>query len=165
MTDWHEPIIQAAFIFLVSYAIVTDLRQLRVPNLVPLGIAGLFFVHGLSAHEGVAFIPHLLTGAAVLLITFSLFIFGACGGGDAKLLSALALWMGPAHIGVYILLTALLGGLTAVGLLGLKKLLVLNPALEQHAAIAKPLAWARAGKMPYALPLGLAALMLGPYLF
>jgi len=42
---------------------------------------------------------------------------------------------------------------------------VLNPALENHTAMTKPLAWARAGKMPYAVPIGLSALMLGPALF
>jgi len=165
MTDWHQPITQGAFIFLISYAIITDLRELRVPNWVPLAIAAVFVVHSLGWHEGNDLLAHLLTGAAVLAITFTLFLFGVFGGGDAKFLSALSLWMGPAYLGPFILLTALLGGVTAIALVGLKKLLLLNPALENHAAIAKPLAWARAGKMPYALPLGVAALMMGPALF
>lgn len=164
MADWSGPIIQGAFIFLVSYAMVTDLRDLRVPNWVPLAIAGLFLLY--SLHQGGGDLPvHLLTGVSVLLVAFALFVAGVFGGGDAKFLAALALWMGPADLAPFVLLTTLLGGATAVALVALKKLLVVNPALENNAAIAKPLAWARAGKMPYALPIGLAALMLGPALF
>jgi len=164
MTDWAEPIIQGAFIFLVSYAMITDLRELRVPNWVPLSIAGLFLFQ--SVTEGASGLPmHLLIAAAVLVAGFAMFVAGVFGGGDAKLLSALALWMGPANLVAFVLLTTLLGGATAVVLVGLKKLLIFNPALENHAAIARPLAWARAGRMPYAVPIGLAALMLGPTLF
>jgi len=164
MTDWAEPIIQGAFIFLVSYAMITDLRELRVPNWVPLSIAGLFLFQ--SVTEGASGLPmHLLIAAAVLVAGFAMFVAGVFGGGDAKLLSALALWMGPANLVAFVLLTTLFGGATAVVLVGLKKLLIFNPALENHAAIARPLAWARAGRMPYAVPIGLAALMLGPSLF
>jgi len=164
MTDWAEPIIQGAFIFLVSYAMITDLRELRVPNWVPLSIAGLFLFQ--SVTEGASGLPmHLLIAAAVLVAGFAMFVAGVFGGGDAKLLSALALWMGPTNLVAFVLLTTLFGGATAVVLVGLKKLLIFNPALENHAAIARPLAWARAGRMPYAVPIGLAALMLGPSLF
>jgi len=164
MTDWAEPIIQGAFIFLVSYAMITDLRDLRVPNWVPLAIAGLFLPHSLT--QGAGDLPfHLLAGGAMLVAGFALFVAGVFGGGDAKFLSALALWMGPTHLAPFVLLTSLLGGAGAVALVGLKKLLVLHPALENHTAMTKPLAWARAGKMPYAVPIGLSALMLGPALF
>ncbi len=164
MTDWAEPIIQGAFVFLVSYAMITDLRELRVPNWVPLSIAGLFLFQ--SVTEGASGLPmHLLIAAAVLVAGFAMFVAGVFGGGDAKLLSALALWMGPTNLVAFVLLTTLLGGATAAVLIGLKKLLIFNPALENHAAIARPLAWARAGKIPYAVPIGLAALMLGPSLF
>jgi prepilin peptidase CpaA len=164
MTACAEPIIQGAFIFFVSYAMISDLRDLRVPNWVPLAIGGLFLLHSLL--QGAVDLPvHLLTGAGVLVAGFALFVAGAFGGGDAKFLSVLALWMGPTQLGTFLLVTALLGGAAAVALVGLKKLLVVNPALENHAAMAKPLAWVRAGKMPYAVPIGLAALMLGPALF
>ncbi|RIA56303.1 A24 family peptidase [Dichotomicrobium thermohalophilum] len=164
MTDWAEPIIQGAFIFLVSYAMITDLRDLRVPNWVPLAIAGLFLLYSLD--QGGGDLPvHMLTGVGMLVVAFALFVAGVFGGGDAKFIAALALWMGPADLGPFVLITTLLGGAMAVALVGLKKLLVFNPALENHAAIARPLAWARTGKMPYAVPIGLAALMLGPALF
>ena len=165
MTDWHEPITQAAFIFFISYAIITDLRDLRVPNWVSLAISVLFLIHGFAAQGGEVLLTHVLTGAGVLVVSFALFAWGVFGGGDAKFLAALSLWMGPANIGPFVLLTALLGGVTAVALVGLKKLILLNPALENRAAIAKPIAWARTGRMPYALPLGAAALMMGPGLF
>ncbi len=165
MAEWHEPIIKGMFIFLVIYAIVTDVRELRVPNWVPIAIGSLFLVYSLTLPATGDLSFHLLTGIAVLIGAFALFAAGVFGGGDAKFLSVLALWMGPANLGPFILLTTLLGGATALGLLGLKKLMAVKPALEQRAGMAKPVAWARAGKMPYALPLGVAALMMGPALF
>lgn len=165
MADWLGPLIQGAFIFLVSYAIVADLRDMRVPNWVPLAIGGLFLLHSLTLHSASTLPAHLLTGAAVLAGAFALFALGVFGGGDAKFLAALALWMGPGQFGPFLLLTALLGGSAAVAILALKRVLALNPALEDHAALAKPLAWARQAKLPYALPLGLAALLIGPALF
>ena len=55
---------------------------------------------------------HVLTGAAVLLLTFSLFALNWMGGGDAKLIAATALWFGPsALLADYVLLAAMLGGL------------------------------------------------------
>jgi len=44
--------------------------------------------------------------------------------------------------------------------LALRILIVLNPALESHAMIARPAAWMRAGIRPDALPLGVATLFM-----
>ncbi|NBC89099.1 MAG: hypothetical protein GVX90_06375 [Alphaproteobacteria bacterium] len=108
---------------------------------------------------------HLLVGAGALVVAFLLFTRGAFGGGDAKFLAALALWMGPAHITGFAVFAALFGGATALCLLALRKLIVLNPALESHAMIARPAAWMRAGILPYVLPLGVAALIMASELF
>jgi len=165
MTEWHETLVQGGFVFLVISAMIYDVSALRVPNWVPLALATLFFYHGATSETWEVIALHALVGACVLAAGFSLFSAGVLGGGDAKFAAALALWTGPAYLGAFLLLTSLLGGIAALGLLGFRKLLVLHPALESRPAIAKPAAWARAGKLPYALPLGLAALILGPGLF
>lgn len=165
MTEWQDLLLQGGFVFLVISAIIGDMSAFRVPNWLPLALAGLFVLYGATSEAWQVLAVHTLVGAGVLAAGFALFTLGVLGGGDAKLAAALGLWMGPAHLGAFLLLTALLGGLVALGLLGIKKLLVLNPALESRAAIARAAAWARAGKLPYALPLGMAALILGPGLF
>lgn len=165
MPEWSETLVPSAFAFLVVYAMLADVSALRVPNWIPLALAALFLAHAASVQTPHGLAVHALVGAGVLAATFALFAFGAFGGGDAKLVSALALWMGPVHLGPFLLVLALLGGLTALMLLGLRKLLLLNPALETRRTLATPAQWARTGKLPYALPIGLAALIIGPELF
>jgi prepilin peptidase CpaA len=42
------------------------------------------------------------------------YVFGATGAGDVKLLAAAGAWLGPAHVGVAFLYTAILGGVLAL---------------------------------------------------
>jgi len=57
---------------------------------------------------------HLLTGAVVLVAGFGLFAGGFIGGGDAKLLAAVALWMGWPQVVTFLVVTALAGGALAI---------------------------------------------------
>jgi prepilin peptidase CpaA len=53
-------------------------------------------------------------GFAVFAVAAALFAGNILGGGDAKLLGAVALWAGPAWVLEALLVTALLGGVAAV---------------------------------------------------
>lgn len=165
MAEWQDTVIQGGFVFLVLSAMLADVTALRVPNWIPLALSALFLLYGVTGGDWQAISLHALVGLGVLACSFWLFTLGVLGGGDAKFFAALALWMGPTHLGAFLLLTVLLGGLTALAMIGLKKLIMFNPALESRPAMARPVAWARAGKLPYALPIGLSALILGPGLF
>ena len=77
-----------------AVAAVTDLRTRRIPNklTLPLFVLGLIyqiFAHGLPglADAGLAF----LVGFGTL---FVLWLIGGGGGGDAKLMGALSVWLG-----------------------------------------------------------------------
>lgn len=54
--------------------------------------------------------------AAVLLIGFLLFLTGRLGAGDVKLMSVLCLWVGHGHQIVFVMVTALAGGVLALAL-------------------------------------------------
>ena len=56
----------------------------------------------------------IATGSAVLAVGFVLFTFNLFGGGDVKLLAAVALWAGPSAIVDVFLATAVLGGAMAL---------------------------------------------------
>ena len=107
--------------FALSLAVcgaVHDWRSLRIPNWINLGITGLFIVAVVLAPQD--FSPlwvHLGAGALMLAITFTLFSLGQFGGGDAKLASALALWLGFKGLAPFVMFTGIVGGL--LGLLGL----------------------------------------------
>lgn len=53
---------------------------------------------------------------ALLVIFAFLFAIGAMGGGDVKLIAALALWMTPMQLPVMLMVMAVSGGLLTIGL-------------------------------------------------
>ncbi|HTH15559.1 MAG TPA: prepilin peptidase [Magnetospirillum sp.] len=111
----HSPALWTVF-GLLLYAVWTDIAKFRIANAVPLGIVLLFPVHalstGMSLHDAAL---HGLAGCAVLTVTFLLYTAGLrFGGGDAKLLSAVALWAGFSDLALLLLNLSLVGGALAL---------------------------------------------------
>ncbi len=162
MADLIEFGIQAGFVFCICYAIISDMRSWRIPNWVSLSLAALFLGHVLATGRTGDLPGHLLVAGMVLAVTFALFARNIIGGGDAKLLPALALWAGPEHLGAFLVYVAMAGGAIAMALLALKLAMRSLPTLEDHPLMAMPVSWTRAGCIPYALPMGCSALVLAP---
>ncbi|MEL6567521.1 MAG: prepilin peptidase [Pseudomonadota bacterium] len=107
-----------ACLSLCIFAALHDVATLKIPNWVNASIAGL----GISA-LAVSGLPlvdmgwHLLIGLIAFAISFALFSFGVFGGGDAKMIPAVALWMGPVAIVPFLVWTAFIGG--GIALVGL----------------------------------------------
>ncbi|TNE41890.1 MAG: hypothetical protein EP348_00545 [Alphaproteobacteria bacterium] len=99
---------------LVLIAAFWDIFSRRIPNLLSVLIALLYL--GQAAYMGQwADIPwHLLCGAGVLAVGIVIFSLGWLGGGDVKLLAALALWAGPKYIAYFLAMTCLCGGILAI---------------------------------------------------
>ena len=111
----------AALAIALVVAAVTDLRSRRIGNglnaAIALAAPLFWWASSLSLWPGV------VSQLAVALVTFGicagLFAIRAMGGGDVKLLSALALWIEPVLFLRLIVAMALLGGaLTLLMLLG-----------------------------------------------
>ncbi|MCR9214109.1 MAG: prepilin peptidase [Proteobacteria bacterium] len=108
---------------LVALAAAWDVFSRRIPNLLPLIIAALYFAQAIYAQTWSDIPWHLLTGVGVLVVGIVIFALKLIGGGDVKLLAALALWAGPDHIILLLLVTCLAGGILGIvfvlpGLLG-----------------------------------------------
>ncbi len=150
--DW---IFAAAFMAFLAAAAWGDLRARRIPNALTGAMAALGPLAVLLAFpaEG-ALAGALLAGAVMLAVTWTMFELGWLGGGDAKLASAAALWLGGPATATFALATALFGAVLSLGLL----------ALSRRSAAAGPdgPAGARAAvTVPYAVamaPAGLVAL-------
>ena len=101
--------------------VIFDIRYRIIPNLASLAIAGAFIPHAffaLSLQEA------LLAIAAAILVFLGmsiLFCFRLIGGGDVKLLGACSLWAGWDGSIELLGLTALLGGVLAIAMLGWKR--------------------------------------------
>ena len=107
-----------------------------------------------------AYAWHFAAGAMVLAVTFLLFSLNAMGGGDAKLLAATAVWMGPGlPLAQYLVWGAMLGGVLTLVLLALRYSPLAAPA--SNTRLFRHLADRNAG-IPYGIALGAAGLMAFP---
>jgi prepilin peptidase CpaA len=98
-------------------AAFTDLKSRRIANwlngAIALGAPVFWFASGLDLWPGVAMqIGIALATFAVLSVLFAI---KAMGGGDVKLLTALALWIEPAPYLSLIVMMALIGGVLTLG--------------------------------------------------
>jgi prepilin peptidase CpaA len=93
----------------LGWAAISDYREFTIPNRVCLGIAGLFPAHVVASAAPVDWTGAILVSAIVLIVGFGLFAGKLVGGGDAKLLSVVALWAGPDLILGVVLIIALVG--------------------------------------------------------
>ena len=96
---------------LLIAAMATDLRSRIIPNQLNAAIAvmalGWWLAAGLSGHQ----ILFQLAMAAVVLVMFALaYALGMMGGGDVKLLAALALWLSIAQFLTLLVWMAIGGG-------------------------------------------------------
>jgi prepilin peptidase CpaA len=145
---------------LMIFAAFSDLFTMTISNVVSIVLAFGFFVS--AALLGLSFADigmHAACGFVVLVLTFFFFARGWMGGGDAKLASATALWLGFDHILDYGLYAALLGGALTVVLLALRKW-PLPSFLAARRWVAR--LHDRASGIPYGIALAAAGLILYP---
>lgn len=91
-----------------------DIRRRIIPNRYCLAIALLYPAYVLSAASPVNWVGGLVAGTVALLFTYAMFAFRLTGGGDAKLFASVMLWAGPQLFGLFVLMTALVGGAMAI---------------------------------------------------
>lgn len=103
---------------LCLWAAVMDVSTLTIPNWLNLSLAGLGILAILVASPGpTALLTHLGLALACLVVGFGLFAGGFIGGGDAKMIPAVAVWLGPAAMLPFLAMMAVAGGALAVFLL------------------------------------------------
>ena len=145
----------------VAFAGAIDLFTMTIPNRVSLALFVAFLVFaplaGLGAHD---MLWHLAAGVAVLTIGILLFIPGWIGGGDAKLVAAVALWLGFDHLLAFLVFTALAGG--ALSLLFVAVRAYPLPAFALRQPWALRLHDRRTG-IPYGIALAAGALLVYPH--
>jgi len=145
----------------LAFAAAMDLFTMTIPNRIAVLLLIVFLPAALLAGLGMPQIGwHLASGLSVLLIGMVLFSCGWCGGGDAKLVAAVALWLGFDNLGHYLLYTALAGGLLATTLSMLRSLPLPGMLLAE--------AWAvrlhrRDTGIPYGIALAAGALLVYPH--
>jgi prepilin peptidase CpaA len=152
----------AAAIFLIlplclALAAFTDLFTMTIPNRIPVILLGSFLVIApFTGMEWSAIGLSLVAGFAVLSVCFTLFAFNVMGGGDAKLLTAAAVWFGFNQSLLFFLVTVgYLGGALTLVILLLRW--QSNSVLA--AALPIPNSLLMAKKVPYGIAIGAAGLL------
>ena len=104
-----------AFFALCVFAAIRDVETLTIPNWLNAWLAFLFLPACILALPGWGlFSAHLMAGAIALVVSFLLFGFGVFGGGDAKMIPAVMLWIGPTGAMDFMFGMAVVGGMLAL---------------------------------------------------
>lgn len=133
-------------------AALQDGWRLRISNLFPIAIIACFVAWVAVTGLEVDLWQNLV--AFLLCLAVGVFLFSRewLGGGDVKLLAALALWFDLAGAGQFLILTMMGGGLVALALVVFRRLV---PAT----AGTNVAAFRRHGPIPYGLAIAAGALL------
>lgn len=156
--------VQAAILMVfplcLAVAAVSDLLTMTIPNRVSAILLASFLIvaplAGLSP-QGLAL--HLMAGLVVFSVCFSLFAMNVMGGGDAKLLTAAAVWFGwNQALMLFVVYVGFIGG--AVTLL----VLMIRARADTVMAmgIRLPDSLCSAKKIPYGVAIGIAGFLAFP---
>ena len=130
LTAFHIVVLVGAA-FLLLLAAVHDAWYYRVPNRFCLGLLVLFPVFVLTAPQEIDWVQHLMVFILILLAGFAMYVGKMAGAGDIKLLAVTGLWAGPHFVAVFLLGTAIFGGVLAL-VVALKNAIRNAMAAPQH---------------------------------
>jgi prepilin peptidase CpaA len=123
-------LVLSAFPAALLIAAANDLYEFKIPNWLSLTLVTAWLVGwaALSAPPALL-VEGALVGAAALAVGFALFAMNVVGGGDAKLLAAIAPWIGLSNLPGFLVNMAFAGAALAISLLVFRK----TPALPVYA--------------------------------
>jgi prepilin peptidase CpaA len=145
---------------LMVFAAFSDLFTMTISNRVSILLVAAFFILALALGVPPKEIGlHAACGLLVLLLTFFFFSRNWLGGGDAKLASATALWLGFDHVADYGLCAALIGGGLTLLILAVRRWPLPSFLMSQEWIVRLH---DRQNGVPYGIALALAGLILYP---
>jgi len=158
----------ALYALLLATAAVTDIRGFKIPNWVSAGLLLLFVPVAVLLPLDGHWLSHVGAALSVLAVGVVLFLRGWLGAGDVKLMAAVALWTGFAHLAQFVLVVSLAGGVLALMLLVLRFAIARLPAVRAVPdGGSLPRVLVRGERVPYGVAIACGAILLGmrlPYL-
>ena len=141
---------QLLLTLLLLAAAATDIRQRRIPNIIPLLIVIIFIVGWMAGFPfSGPWWAHGFHFAAALLVGMLLFHFGWFGGGDAKLYAACALWFSFSDAILLLFVTTVSGAIIVVA-----RMLIIFA--RSSVASSRPANGLRQKSSPGSIPYGVA---------
>ena len=115
---------------LIIAGAVTDFLKLRIPNILPvliiIGFIGAYALH-IMLDTNASFqdlSSHIYAFIGTLVVMMILFFLKLFGGGDAKMIAAIALWTGISGLPMFLMLTTVMGGVLAITSMILRKTII-----------------------------------------
>lgn len=144
----------------VAFAAAMDIFTMKIPNRISVVLVLAFFPLAFLAGLGIWQVAaHVGAGALMLLVGFGLFACGWFGGGDAKLMAAVGLWVGFDALPLYLLSVAMAGGLIAGAFATVRSVPLPRFLLGQSWALRLH---RQDGGIPYGIALAAGALIVFP---
>lgn len=107
---------------LMAFAASSDLLTMTISNRVSLLLIAGFLVLAICSGMGLQEMAlHIAAAAVVFAAAFTCFAMGWVGGGDAKVATATALWLGFEHLLEYLVYASLFGGVLTLLLLEFRR--------------------------------------------
>ncbi|HBV66225.1 MAG TPA: hypothetical protein DEF45_24745 [Rhodopirellula sp.] len=103
-----------AALLLLLVATVCDFRTREIPDWISIAIAFVAVTAASAGWLGIGFLLVVSGGALGLSIGYGLYRFARLGGGDAKLIAALGLLVGPVGLLIVLFGMAIAGGILSV---------------------------------------------------
>lgn len=110
--DWIAPTVSILEILLLLYAATVDIATRLIRNEICAALAFLGIASQLP--NSMQIVESLISAAILVLLLLILYARGGIGGGDVKLLTALAIGFSPAGAIQLLTITALAGGVLAL---------------------------------------------------
>ena len=116
-SEWIQLLAAALTVVLLIVAAVSDIPRYRIPNAIVYGIVAAFALGAIFNFAWPAIAWPVAAGVVMFLLGAGLFAFGLFGGGDVKLVAAMALWTSFADLPRFLLIMGAAGGLLGLVLL------------------------------------------------
>ncbi|MDA8870210.1 prepilin peptidase [Rhizobiaceae bacterium] len=162
MSDYLPFLPTTLFMACMVLATFCDVFTMTIPNKIVLTLVAGFAIF--APFSGLTLVMtgyHVATAAGLLVLCFGFFAAGWMGGGDAKLIAATALWLGPTLAFEFVLFGAVLGGVLTVLIILMRSNSIMLPVQLQSAPWMSRLLTPKGG-VPYGAALGPAALLVFP---
>ena len=152
------------YTLLLCLAAAFDSWKFIIPNAITVALIALFVVTALLLPFDMGWrgwLSHLGAAAAVLAGGAVLFAFNRMGGGDVKLMTAVAFWAGFEYLADLLLYIALAGGALAIGLIIVRRVLFGLMTAASMTKLAVPRMLLSGEPVPYGLAIAPSAIFLG----
>ncbi|WP_135450057.1 MULTISPECIES: A24 family peptidase [Tabrizicola] len=116
-----EGLLLSALALIVAASAISDLRHLRIPNTHVLVALGLFAVTAPFMLAWPELSPRLLAAGITFALCFALFALGVIGGGDAKMMPVIMLFVPAQDVVGFMQVFALALGAVSLGALAVQR--------------------------------------------